>query len=65
VLKIIKEIQKRGITIVWIEHILAMMSEGVDRLLVLAWGRTLNCGVPEEVMNSKAVLECYLGEEEE
>ena len=65
VLKIVKEIQKRGITIVWIEHILAMMSEGVDRLLAIAWGRRLNCGEPEEVMNSKEVLECYLGAEEE
>ncbi|MBW1668266.1 MAG: ABC transporter ATP-binding protein [Deltaproteobacteria bacterium] len=65
VLKIVKEIQKRGITIVWIEHILAMMSEGVDRLLVISEGRWLKCGNPGEVMNSEEVLQCYLGAEEE
>ena len=65
VLKIVKEIQKRGITIIWIEHILMMMSEGVDRLLVISEGRWLSCGNPGEVMSSDEVLECYLGVEEE
>jgi branched-chain amino acid transport system ATP-binding protein len=65
VLKIVKEMQKRGVSIVWIEHILAMMSEGVDRLLVISEGRWLNCGNPEEVMSSEEVLECYMGAEED
>ena len=65
VLKIVKEMQNRGVTIVWIEHILAMMSEGVDRLLVISEGHWLNCGNPEEVMSSEEVLECYMGAEEE
>ncbi len=65
VLFIVKEIQKRGVSIVWIEHILMMMSEGVDRLLVISEGRWLNCGAPGEVMCSEEVLECYLGSEED
>jgi len=65
VLEIVREIQKRGITITWIEHILMMMSEGVDRLLVISEGRRLQCGDPREVMNSKEVLGCYLGAEGE
>jgi branched-chain amino acid transport system ATP-binding protein len=65
VLKIVKDMQERGIAIVWIEHIMAMMSEGVDRLLAIAEGRRLLCGDPKEVMNSKEVLECYMGVEEE
>jgi branched-chain amino acid transport system ATP-binding protein len=65
VLKIVKGIQQRGISIVWIEHILMMMSEGVDRLLVISQGRWLKCGHPGEVMNSEEVLECYLGVEED
>ena len=65
VLKIVKQIQKRGISIIWIEHIMMMMSEGVDRLLVISEGRWLKCGNPGEVMCSEEVLECYLGVEEE
>ena len=65
VLQIVKKMQARGITIVWIEHILMMMSEGVDRLLVLSEGHRLNCGDPGEVMCSEEVLECYLGVEDD
>ena len=65
VLQIVKKMQARGITIVWIEHILMMMSEGVDRLLVLSEGHRLNCGDPGEVMGSEEVLECYLGVEDD
>jgi branched-chain amino acid transport system ATP-binding protein len=65
VLETVKKIWEKGITIVWIEHILMMMSEGVDRLLVISAGSWLHCGDPKEVMNSEEVLECYLGAEEE
>jgi len=65
VLGIVRKIWEQGITIVWIEHILMMMTEGVDRLLVIAEGRWLQCGDPKDVMNSDEVLECYLGAEED
>lgn len=57
----VRTLQARNITIIWIEHIPMMMSEGVDRLLVISEGRWLNCGSPDEVMNSDEVLECYMG----
>jgi branched-chain amino acid transport system ATP-binding protein len=65
VLEIVRKTSKKGVTIIWIEHILMMMSEGVDRLLVIAEGAWLHCGDPKVVMNSKEVLTCYLGAEEE
>jgi branched-chain amino acid transport system ATP-binding protein len=64
ILETAKRIREKGVTIIWIEHILMMMSEGVDRLLVLSEGRQVQCGDPKEVMNSAEVLECYLGTEE-
>lgn len=63
IVQLVRQIQERGITIIWIEHVLTMMSEGVDRLLVLSEGAFLNCGRPEEVMASKDVLDCYFGTE--
>ncbi len=62
---IVKEIQRQGITIIWIEHIMMMMSDGADRILCIAEGKQMQCGDPAEVMGSKEVLECYLGEEED
>jgi branched-chain amino acid transport system ATP-binding protein len=64
VLEIVRKISGSGVSIVWIEHILMMMSEGVHRLLVIAEGRWLQCGDPKAVMSSEEVLKCYLGYEE-
>lgn len=64
VLALVKKVQKKGVTVVWIEHILMMM-EDVDRILALDQGQNLICGDPTDVMSSKEVLECYLGAEED
>lgn len=64
-LQIVKTIQQKGITIIWVEHILMMMNKGVDRLLVINGGKWLMCGNPEECMVSKEVHEVYLGMEED
>jgi ABC-type branched-subunit amino acid transport system ATPase component len=60
---VVKTIQSRGVTIIWIEHIMSMM-EGVDRLLALAQGCTIMCDDPQSVMYSEEVMECYLGVEQ-
>jgi branched-chain amino acid transport system ATP-binding protein len=64
-LHIVKDIQKKGVSIIWVEHILMMMNKGVDRLLVINGGRWLTCGNPQECMESKEVQEVYLGMEED
>jgi branched-chain amino acid transport system ATP-binding protein len=64
-LEIVKAIQRKGVTIIWVEHILMMMNKGVDRLLVISGGQSLMCGDPRECMESKEVQEVYLGAEEE
>lgn len=63
-LHMVKAIQKKGISIIWVEHILMMMNRGVDRLLVINGGKYLMCGDPKECMESKEVQEVYLGMEE-
>jgi len=63
-LEIVKAVQRKGVTIIWVEHILMMMNKGVDRLLVISGGQALMCGDPRECMESKEVQEVYLGAEE-
>jgi branched-chain amino acid transport system ATP-binding protein len=65
ILEIVREIKARGISIIWIEHVLQTMREGTDRILCLAEGRDIICGLPQDVMNSKEVAELYLGAEED
>lgn len=57
----IKDIHARGVTIIWIEHVLHALTSVVERLLVLDFGKIIGIGNPDEIMASKEVREIYLG----
>ncbi|MCJ8310249.1 MAG: ABC transporter ATP-binding protein [Rhizobiaceae bacterium] len=57
----IKKIHARGISIVWIEHVVHALLAVVDRLAVIDFGRLIAEGEPKAIMASKQVQEIYLG----
>jgi branched-chain amino acid transport system ATP-binding protein len=57
----IKGLHAKGMTIIWIEHVLHALTAVVERLLVLDFGRVIGIGEPEAIMASKEVREIYLG----
>jgi branched-chain amino acid transport system ATP-binding protein len=65
ILNLVKMVKEEGISVIWIEHVLKTMREGTDRVLCIAEGRNVICGIPEEVMRSKEVHDVYLGADEE
>lgn len=58
---IIREVLDRGVTIVWIEHIVHALLRVVSRLICMDAGRIIADGDPEAVMRDSAVIEAYLG----
>ncbi|WP_290057280.1 ABC transporter ATP-binding protein [Amycolatopsis solani] len=55
--------EQQGVTLVFIEHIMAAVMRLADRVLVLDQGRVLAVGSPEEVTSDPRVIDAYLGEE--
>ncbi len=60
-LKLIR--REKGITIVWVEHIMGVLMRVVDRVLVLDHGEIISEGPPREVAADARVIEVYLGRE--
>lgn len=60
-LTILKQIHEMGITILLIEHVMKVMMEAVDRIIVVDEGTKIAEGAPKEVMENKTVIEAYFG----
>jgi len=60
---LLRELHGDGLTVVFVEHIMAAVMRLSDSVLVLDQGRVLMSGSPDEVTKDPRVIEAYLGEE--
>ncbi|MCI8274285.1 MAG: ABC transporter ATP-binding protein [Lachnospiraceae bacterium] len=59
--KLIKRLNESGITILMIEHVMEVVMNVSDKVVVLDGGKLLTEGTPEEIGNHEDVIRAYLG----
>jgi branched-chain amino acid transport system ATP-binding protein len=64
-LDLLRRISGLGIALVLIEHDMGLVMQVSQRIVVLNFGKQIADGTPEEVRRSPAVLEAYLGKDED
>jgi branched-chain amino acid transport system ATP-binding protein len=54
-------LRARGLAVVWIEHIVHVLLQVVDRLVAMDGGRVIAEGKPSDVVTHAEVVDAYLG----
>ena len=57
----IKDLREQGMTVLFVEHDMDMVRDISDWVVVMAQGKVIAEGPPEEVMRDEAVIVAYLG----
>lgn len=61
--RLVAELPARGITVIWVEHVLYAIMKTATRMIVINRGRQIAEGTPAMMARNPAVVKAYLGEE--
>lgn len=63
--ELVRGIRERGVTVLLVEHDMRAVMQISDRVIVLNFGRLIAEGSPAEIQRNEAVIEAYLGREDD
>lgn len=58
----VKSLREEGMTVLFVEHDMDMVRDISDHVIVMAQGRIVSQGSPDDVMGDPRVIDAYLGE---
>ena len=61
-ISLIHKVREQGVTILVIEHLMKVITDLSDRVIVLHHGEKIAEGLPREVTSDEQVIKAYLGE---
>ncbi len=61
ILELIKTLNKKGMTIIVIEHNMNIIMKICSRIVVMDYGKEIAAGAPAQIKSNKKVIEAYLG----
>lgn len=64
ILDLVRSINREGITVILVEHVMRVVRELSERVIVMNYGQKLCEGCYEDVIGDERVIEAYLGREE-
>ncbi len=62
IIELVRQISQRGIALLLVEHVMRVIMSLSDRIVVIHHGEKIAEGEPQEVVQTKAVIDAYLGE---
>ena len=62
IIELVRQISKRGIALLLVEHVMKVIMSLSDRIVVIHHGKKIAEGKPEQIVQDKAVIDAYLGE---
>jgi branched-chain amino acid transport system ATP-binding protein len=62
IVELIRSVHQRGVTVVLVEHVQALIQELAGHVIVLDWGRKVAEGTPAAVAGDPQVIRIYLGD---
>ncbi|ACF00128.1 ABC transporter related [Rhodopseudomonas palustris TIE-1] len=59
---IIRELNRSGVTIVMVEHVMPVIMRMATRMVVINFGEKIAEGTPDEIIKDRKVIDAYFGE---